>query len=82
MDDSSKPFWKHSRYIVCETTTCDVGNPLYPSLADYLKYLILKETGKDICKPRQDNIELFNVKRRAISHLFNIDYSWGHQSFA
>ena len=33
MDDSTKPFWKHSRYIVCETTTCDVGNPLYPTLA-------------------------------------------------
>ena len=33
MDDSNKPFLKHSMYIVCETTTCDVGNPLYPTLA-------------------------------------------------
>jgi hypothetical protein len=39
VNDSSKTFWEYSRYIICKTTSCDVGYSFNSSLANNINNL-------------------------------------------
>lgn len=50
VDDGSKAFWKHSRYVIRKTTTSNMSYSFYTSLANNIKHLFSRETNGQILK--------------------------------